>query len=151
MAVAVTLALILVLFTSSFHYAVLRWLSSGMARIAITATHRVLFIVLAIVLAHLAEILLYAGSYVVSAEVFGLGSFGGLLMTEPLDFLYFSIVTYTSLGLGDVFPGGHLRFIAGVEALNGLLLIAWSASFIYLAMGRLWPWERCAEPRRAGS
>ena len=29
--------------------------------------------------------------------------------------------------------------IAGVEALNGLLLIGWSASFTYLAMERYWP------------
>jgi Ion channel len=151
MTAAVTLALFLVLVTSSFHYVVLRWLSSGMARIAIKATHRVLCIVFVIVLAHLAEITLYAGIYALAVDVLRIGSFGGLLVAEPLDFLYFSIVTYTSLGLGDVFPGGHLRFIAGVEALNGLLLIAWSASFIFLAMGRLWPWERCAEPRRAGS
>jgi len=150
MAVAVVLALFVVLVTSSFHYGVLRWLSGGMARIAMKATRRVLCIVFVIILAHLAEIMLYAGTYAVSAEVLGIGSFGGLSVAEPLDFLYFSIVTYTSLGLGDVFPGGHLRFIAGVEALNGLLLIAWSASFIYLAMGRLWPWERCAEPHRAG-
>lgn len=149
MVVAVALAIILVLATASFHYAVLRWLSGGMARIAMRATRRVLCIVFLVILAHIAEVLLYAGTYALSAEVFGIGSFSGLAVVAPLDFLYFSIVTYTSLGLGDVFPDGHLRFIAGVEALNGLLLIAWSASFIYLAMGRLWPWERCAEPGRA--
>lgn len=150
MAVAGALALLLMLVTASFHYAVLRWLSSGMARIAMKATRRVLCIVFVIILAHIAKIVLYAGTYALSAEMLGIGSFGGLAVAEPLDFLYFSIVTYTSLGLGDVFPGGHLRIIAGVEALNGLLLIAWSASFMYLAMGRLWPWERCAEPHRAG-
>jgi len=36
---------------------------------------------------------------------------------------------------------GHIRFITAVEALNGFLLITWSASFTFLAMGRLWPWE----------
>lgn len=150
MTVAVTFAFFLVLFTATFHYGVLRWLSSGMARIAMKATHRVLCIVFVIILAHLAEVVLYAAFYALSAEVLRIGSFGGIPVAAPLDFLYFSIVTYTSLGLGDVFPGGHLRFIAGVEALNGLLLIAWSASFIYLAMGRLWPWESCMEPRHTG-
>jgi potassium channel LctB len=38
-------------------------------------------------------------------------------------------VSYTSLGLGDVYPGGSLRLITGVEALNGLLMIARSGSF----------------------
>lgn len=36
-------------------------------------------------------------------------------------------------------PTSHTRMIAGVEALNGLLLIGWSASFTYLAMERYWP------------
>jgi hypothetical protein len=55
------------------------------------------------------------------------------------DCLYFSVVTYTSLGFGDHVPVSHARLIAGVEALNGLLLIGWSASFTYLAMERYWP------------
>jgi hypothetical protein len=32
-----------------------------------------------------------------------------------------------------------MRLVSGVEALNGLLLIGWSASFTYLAMERYWP------------
>tara|TARA_A100001391_G_C5002044_1_gene261035 strand:- start:825 stop:959 length:135 start_codon:yes stop_codon:yes gene_type:complete len=28
-----------------------------------------------------------------------------------------------------------------MEALNGFFLITWSASFTFLAMGRLWPWN----------
>jgi hypothetical protein len=35
-------------------------------------------------------------------------------------------------------PTGPLRLLVGVEALNGLLLIGWSASYIYLAMERCW-------------
>ncbi len=31
-----------------------------------------------------------------------------------------------------------MRIVAGIEALTGLLLIAWSASFTYLTMERLW-------------
>ncbi|MEQ8356290.1 MAG: ion channel [Kiloniellaceae bacterium] len=145
MTVAVLLAVSLVGLTSYFHYLVLRWLSGGMARIAMSAGLRVLVIVLAVLAAHLVEVVLYAGAYALGAGPLEIGSFGGLGVDRPLDYLYFSIVSYTSLGLGDVFPGQHLRFITGVEALNGLLLIAWSGSFIYIAMGRLWPWQDCAE------
>lgn len=69
--------------------------------------------------------------------------------------LALALVLGALLGLVDVFPGGHLRFITGVEALNGLLLISWSGSFVFIAMGKLWPWERrrfsapkkyCGEP-----
>lgn len=149
MSVAVVLAIFLVLVTASFHYSVLRWLSGGMARIAMRPGCRVLCIVFIVLLAHLGEVVLYAAAYVTAVRVLDLGAFGGLAVEQPLDFLYISIVTYTSLGLGDVFPSGHLRFLAGVETLNGLLLIAWSGSFIYLAMGRLWSWERCVEPSQS--
>jgi hypothetical protein len=52
--------------------------------------------------------------------------------------LYFSAETFTSLGFGDVTPVGPIRLLAGLEALNGLLLIGWSASFTYIAMERFW-------------
>ena len=146
MVVAAILAVSLVILTFLFHFAVLRWLSGGMARIAMTAGVRILVIVIAALAAHLIEIGLYAVAYALGDGVLALGGFGGLGGAEPLDYLYFSIVSYTSLGLGDVFPSGHLRFITGVEALNGLLLIAWSGSFIYIAMGRLWPWRSCGLP-----
>lgn len=146
MIVAAMMAMSLVVATFLFHYAVLRWLSGGMARIPMTAGLRILVIVLVTLLAHLVEIGLYAGAYGVGTGALALGGFGGRIIAEPLDYFYFSIVSYTSLGLGDIFPTGHFRFITGVEALNGLLLIAWSGSFIYIAMGRLWPWRPCAEP-----
>lgn len=42
--------------------------------------------------------------------------------------LYLSVVNCSSLGLDDIYPTGHLRFLASVEALNGFLLIRYSAS-----------------------
>lgn len=144
--ISVILAASLVMLTALFHYFVLRWLSGGMARIRMATTTRILAIVFAVFLAHVVEMALYALTYAVSERVLALGTFGGVPVESPVDYLYFSIVSYTSLGLGDIYPGGHLRFLTGIEALNGLLLIAWSGSFIYLAMGRLWPWTPCAEP-----
>lgn len=145
----IIVSVLAVVATSLFHFSVLKWLSGGMARIRMSARIRTLVIVLAAMAAHIAEVVLYAVAYWISIDVFALGRFGGLAVERPLDYLYFSSVTYTSLGLGDVFPLGHVRFLAGVEALNGLLLIAWSGSFIYLAMGRLWPWQTCAVPVRS--
>lgn len=149
MTIAVILAILLVLGTAALHYSVLRWLSGGMARIAIAPAPRVLCIVFVVLWAHLIEIVLYAGAYAIAIGLLEIGEFGGLAVDGPFDLLYFSSVTYTSLGLGDVIPTDHLRFISGIEALNGLLLITWSGSFIYLAMGRLWPWERCVPSRRS--
>ncbi|MEP0316548.1 potassium channel family protein [Hyphomonas sp.] len=151
MIVAVLMAVSLVVATFLFHYAVFRWLSGGMAGIPMTAGVRILLIVLVALMAHLVEVAVYAGAYALGIAALALGSFGGLSLADPLDYFYFSIVSYTSLGFGDVFPIGHLRFITGVEALNGLLLIAWSGSFIYIAMRHLWPWQPCTEPARAAA
>ena len=66
------------------------------------------------------------------------GSLAGPAGFSLINCLYFSAETYTSLGFGDLTPVGPVRLLAGVEALNGLLLIGWSASFLYLAMERFW-------------
>jgi hypothetical protein len=77
-----------------------------------------------------------------SEATFGLGGFGGQTAAGFEDSVYFSAVTYTSLGLGDYYPTRGSRLIAGVEALNGSMMIAWSASFTYLAMEKYWPMHR---------
>lgn len=53
-------------------------------------------------------------------------------------FLYFSGETYTTLGLGDIYPTGSLRLVTGIEALTGLLMRSWTGSFTYLEMRRYW-------------
>ena len=47
-------------------------------------------------------------------------------------------MSYTTVGFGDVTPVGPIRFMAATEALTGLVLITWSASFTYLEMERFW-------------
>ncbi|MCA9111260.1 MAG: two pore domain potassium channel family protein, partial [Planctomycetaceae bacterium] len=54
------------------------------------------------------------------------------------DYGYFSFVAYTSLGFGDITPKGPVRFMTALETLTGLILIAWTASFIFLQMQVNW-------------
>ena len=98
----------------------------------------VLLIVFVLFFAHICEIGFYAAAYALSVAQLNLGSFDGGDITGPMAYFYYSGVIYTSLGLGDIHPHGHIRFITAIEALNGLLLIAWSASFTFMVMGRLW-------------
>jgi hypothetical protein len=66
---------------------------------------------------------------------------GGVAGHEPLhlfDAVYLSSMSYTTVGFGDVVPAGPIRLLAGTEALLGLVMIGWSASFTYLEMERYW-------------
>lgn len=49
-----------------------------------------------------------------------------------IDLIYYSISTYTTLGVGDIYFYGNARIISGIQAIFGLIMIAWSASHIYL-------------------
>ena len=42
-----------------------------------------------------------------------------------LDYLYFSVVTFTTLGYGDLKPLGYIRLFAATEAIIGALMIAY--------------------------
>ena len=55
--------------------------------------------------------------------------FEGNLKGTFLDFFYYSANCYTTLGTGDIFANGAMRITSGLEALIGLVLIAWTASF----------------------
>ena len=66
-----------------------------------------------------------------AGEQIGLGSFRDEPSMEAMDYFCFSLINITTLGLGDIYPVGHLRFMAGIESLAGFLLISISASYIF--------------------
>jgi len=138
MLIAIGIGLSLIGVTAFMHFHVLHVLS----KIGLTASARndrhILYFVLALFAVHAMQIVLYAAAYWFSTDVIGIGTFAGAHTGSALDLFYVSIVSYTSLGIGDIAPVGHVRFIVGVEALNGLLLIAWSASFMYMMMEQNW-------------
>jgi len=93
--------------------------------------------VLIILLTHIIEVWFFALLYYFLLSIDNSGGIIGEFSNEILECVYFSFVNYTSLGYGDVIPIGHIRFTAGSEALTGLVLIAWTASFTYLQMQQL--------------
>ncbi len=131
--------LLLLLLTTIVHYEALRLLTAGLPRIVLPGRTKLIVVILGAFLAHAVEMLLYAGAYWVLAHAVGAGELGRSGGTSFSACLYFSAETYTSLGYGDVVPTGSLRLLAGMEALNGLLLIGWSASYTYVWMQRFWP------------
>jgi|RhiMethySRZTD1v2_1073278.scaffolds.fasta_scaffold741646_2 hypothetical protein len=136
-AIAVT---VLVALTILVHYEILRVATALIPEERhVRPRGRVVLVVFACFAAHTIEVWLFALAYYLFVDVFALGSFGGAHDGTFVDNIYFSVVSYTSLGFGDVFPIDNVRLISGVEALVGLLMIGWSASFTYLAMEKFWP------------
>jgi len=120
------------------HYEVLYRLSITLPKLSIRYRYRVLVGIIGAFIAHSAEVWLFAFAYLF---IIGFGSFGGIYGIENptlMDCVYFSFVNYTTLGYGDITPHGLVRFTAGLEALTGLLLIAWTASFMYYEIRKYW-------------
>ncbi|MBX3605978.1 MAG: two pore domain potassium channel family protein [Piscinibacter sp.] len=129
---------ILVVLTAFLHYEVLRGLNGGVARLRIPDRLRILVVIGAAFCAHALEVLVYGLGLYLLVAFFDAGTLHGASGSLWTACLYFSAETYTSLGFGDVTPLGPIRLLAGVEALNGLLLIGWTASFTYICMERFW-------------
>ena len=137
MFVVILSCVLLIALTTLIHYEVLRGLYVGLPKLQIPARTKLLVAILVAFVAHAVEIGLYGVTLFMLIRYMGVGSLGGH-ESDLASCLYFSAETYTSLGLGDIAPSGPVRLLAGAEALNGLLLIAWSASFIYLSMEKFW-------------
>ena len=136
---AVMLSLFLICACTLLHYESLKLLNEFLPKAKmIRPRAKVLVAIGGASLSHLAQIMLFAGAYHLLRDNFGLGGFGGHFGSSFSGFLYFSSETYTSLGLGDIYPTGTLRLVAGIEALTGLLMIGWTTSFTYLEMRRYW-------------
>lgn len=134
----VIICLTLLVATTVVHYEFLGAFSTSLPSLRIPARSKLILVIIGTFLAHTLEILLYALAMFLMSRQLGWGTLGGI---EDVSFkicLYFSAETFTSLGFGDIVPKGALRPLCGAEALNGLLLIGWSASYIYITMERFW-------------
>lgn len=120
------------------HFEGLQILSSAVKRTRLPSRIRIAGLIIGLLILHIVEIWLFAAGYFLLLKNPELGS---IVSHEPAlftDYVYYSAVVYTTLGFGDMVPDGHVRFLTGMEALQGLALITWSASFMFLEMRRYW-------------
>jgi hypothetical protein len=130
------LSLALVLLSVLIHYEALRLTSAVLPTQENHNRSRILIAFTGILCAHLLSVLMFAGSYAYLHTIQRFGSLGGKLEGGFIDFMYFSLMSFTTLGVGDIYATGPMRIIAGFQALNGFVLIGWSASFAYVVMQR---------------
>lgn len=120
------------------HYEMLRLLSVLIPKWPLKHRMKVVMGLLGALTAHVVEIWMFGIGFYFLVENPQFGSLIGSYQHGVEDCVYFSFVMYTSLGIGDIIPQGYLRFLAGLETLTGLVLITWTASFMYIEMQRFW-------------
>ena len=120
------------------HYEFLYQLTRLLPRVRIRHRLKLLLGVGGALVAHAVEVWLFAFAYYFMHGAPGWGSLSGHFDGSLMDCVYFSFTTFTTLGFGDIQPVGDLRFLTGIEALTGLVLITWTASFLFVEMQKFW-------------
>ena len=109
--------------------ALLRWGTNAIARIGGRFWFAIWLLVRAagvIIFLHLVEITLWGVFY-----AWGQG------MPDFHSACYFSAVTYTTTGYGDLVLSKEWHWVGGIEALTGILMCGWSAAFFFAAVTRM--------------
>tara|TARA_R110002110_G_C13470229_1_gene720386 strand:- start:23990 stop:24412 length:423 start_codon:yes stop_codon:yes gene_type:complete len=120
------------------HYEALHWLTRYLPRLPVVHRARIAIGVLGALVAHAVEVWIFALAYYLLTTRSDWGSLDGNFDGTLLDCVYFSFTVFSTLGFGDIFPEGEIRYLVGIESLTGLVLITWTASFLYYEMQRNW-------------
>ena len=83
-------------------------------------------LVLMLFLAAVVEVNIWAVTYLVA---------GAIREVEPA--LYFSTVTFTTLGYGDLTLDANWRLLASFEAANGIIMFGWTTAIVVAVVHRM--------------
>lgn len=136
-AVVVGTTAVVVCLSVVVHYEALALLSAWLNRRPGQRRHRVLFAIFGMLSAHIVEIWIFGAATTLLLLWPPCGSTVGM-GGDILDQVYLAAMTFTTVGATDTHVIGPIRFLNGMEALTGLVLITWSASFAFLQMERFW-------------
>ena len=85
---------------------------------------------LVVFILHTIEIIIWASAYQLLLPDHELATFE--------EAVYFSFVTFTTLGYGDITLSEGWRLLSGIEALNGILLVGWTTAMIFSVVQNIW-------------
>jgi hypothetical protein len=134
MPLAIFISIALIFFTLSLHYIVFRQVSAILFRWGCPCYRGLVLAVTAITLAHVVEAAAFAIGFWGGDVVLDIGSFNTAQAMSWMDYFYFSLVNFTTLGRGDIAPTGHLRLLAAIEAFVGFLMITASGTYVLQVM-----------------
>ena len=79
---------------------------------------------------HTVQIFIWAVAYIILVPT------GELQTLEEA--VYFSFVTFSTLGYGDITLSEGWRLLSGIEALNGVILLGWTTALLFAVVQRTW-------------
>jgi hypothetical protein len=90
-------------------------------------THLIGRVILLMFMVAVVEVGVWAGTYLLIGAI-----------QEAESAFYFSTVTFTTLGYGDIVLSGQWRILSAFEAANGIIMFGWSTAVIYAAVQRIY-------------
>lgn len=133
MIIALILGTLLFLAALAFHMWMLRLARRFAPPQAPRSTARTMGGQLIVLLSHMLVAILFAVGFWMAVEI-GLGSFAKEASMGWMDYYYYSLINITTVGLGEIYPTGHLRVLTGIESLTGFMIISCTAQFVYQSM-----------------
>ena len=129
------LACLLMLATTSVHTAgmfvamrLTRWHQQNPGRfMKVMHSLRVGGVIILMFLVAIVEVLLWALTYL---WIDALDNF--------YDAIYFSMVTFTTLGYGDIVPKGQWRLLASSQAACGIIMFGWTTAIVISVVQRIY-------------
>ena len=91
--------------------------------------------VLVMAMASILEVLLWAATYMALGEIDSL---------EPA--FYFSMVTFTTLGYGDIVLDERWRLLASFEAATGIIMFGWTTALVLAAVQSTYFGKKFGQP-----
>ncbi len=79
---------------------------------------------------HILEVIVWGISYLAIPEL--------EQIKDIEEAFYFSIVTFTSLGYGDIVISNDWRLISGIQSMSGLFVFGWSTALLFTVFRSLW-------------
>ena len=91
---------------------------------------------LALLLLHLVEMVLWAVLYFSMQEWTGL--------TDMSEAIYFSVITFTTVGYGDITLNESSRLLSGMEGMVGITVFGLTTATLFAVIQRIWRLEHTA-------
>lgn len=140
MAFAFTLLIgtIIVILTIWVNYEVLNLVWKFLPKIEKNPRSSIIYIMIAIIAGHTFAVWIYGFGYLMIANIF----YKELLMEQGFDgfikYLFASAQIYSSFGNAELFNQSTMRFLASIEVLNGVVMVAWTFSLTYAVIDKTW-------------